>query len=191
MQDAVFRKESLEGFSVSAQVHEYMRASYPGLWIILGAMLALTGCGIFWACTAVIPTRIMGYALGNAGDETHRLYTAYMPPDSAETLQSGMAARVEEIPAQVVACGEIPLSRREVLALLAEERKDAQEMNDYLIYALGIGDWNVPILIQTERPLRDIKNGKPVPFIITTAQFRPLDFLRNAAFSNAHKEITP
>jgi hypothetical protein len=158
----------LEKISSPEQLDDYIRVSNPPMWMTLGAILLFLGAGFFWSLTAVIPATVSLTAMAEDAGMGGRRFIAYVPLESAGDIKPGMEARLGENPARVAEIGDTPLSYQEVSQRLP---------NDYVVYALGINDWNVRVTLQADSSLPASK--ALMPAVITTAQIRPLDFLVN------------
>lgn len=58
MENKVFRKESLDRISSPDEMHDYMRVTSPGLWMLLSVILALIIGFVVFACFVTIENDI-------------------------------------------------------------------------------------------------------------------------------------
>jgi hypothetical protein len=170
MADTIFRKESLDHVSSPDQLYDYIKVSNPGVWIALAALLTLLLAAFFWAATANIPTTVSAKAVV---DEEGR-YVCYLPYNVVQGIEPGMSARIGDNQAKVLRIAAIPESYREAAQTLP---------GDYVAYAMGLTEWNVkvefalePDFTSADAPSAD--SALVYPVTITTAQVRPLDFLK-------------
>ncbi|MDR3302421.1 MAG: hypothetical protein LBT01_07855 [Spirochaetaceae bacterium] len=178
MDNAIFRKTSLERISSPEQLNDYIKVANPAVWMVLGAMLLALSSLVFWGISATIPTTVSAIAMAEGGGR----YVCYFPPALGAGISPGMSVRVDGKEARVLEKGAAPLSFREAAEGLP---------SDYAAYALSLGEWNVKVRVvlnadfsgaavssqgRTSFPLT-ITAGVYVPLTITMAQTQPLDFL--------------
>ncbi|MDR1970579.1 MAG: hypothetical protein LBQ46_01535 [Treponema sp.] len=172
----LFRRESRDHISSPDQLYDYIRVNSPKMWTILLAFFFLGAAGIFWVFTAVIPVTFPLTARQIGGGR----YLAYVSPESAALLRPGTGARIGTRQGEIVSVAETPLSRGEALVSL---REDYRISGDYAAHALGLGEWNVALILSV--PAGDGPNAAEAAFsppgvferaVITSARIRPLDF---------------
>ncbi|MDR3337588.1 MAG: hypothetical protein LBT16_10330 [Treponema sp.] len=161
MDEKIFRKTSLDQVSSPDQLYDYIKVANPGVWTVLGAILLALAALVFWGISATIPTTVSAAALA----EGEGRYVCYFSPALGEGISPGMSVKIGGKEGRVLERGEIPLSYREAARALP---------SDYAAYALGLGDWNIRVLIASG-PAAEA--GSLVSAVITVAQTRPLDFL--------------
>ena len=160
MNDKLFRKSSLDKITGPEQLDDYIRVASPSLWVMLGAVVVLLIAVLVWSVTGTLPTTLSLNGVGNGGT-----VVCYLPPEEAETLSPGMAARAGDAQGTVSQVGELPLSRAEVSAALE---------SDYLAENLGLSDWNVPVTLAVP----GVPEGL-CPVTVTVDAVRPISFILN------------
>lgn len=159
MEESVFRKESLERVSSPEQLNDYIKVSGPSVWVVLAAVLLLLAALFVWAFTGSIPTTLNMTGMAAGGE-----ITCYVSTEEAQKLAPGMPAQAGSVAGTVSAVGDLPLSYAETAA---------RYESDYIAYALGLGDWNVPVRVAAAVP-----DGLQA-LTITTDTVHPIRFLFN------------
>jgi hypothetical protein len=162
--EGLFRRESLDRISSPEEFFDCLRVSNPGVWMVLGAILALLGAGGFWAFRAEIPLILRTHVL-SLGEGVYR---CYVPLGEGGELRTGMTGMVHGREAVVIRIGTRPLSRREASEVLPDE---------YAAYALGLSGWNVPVDLRLREPLPEEPPGIYPEARITLGVVRPLSLL--------------
>lgn len=159
MEESVFREKSLAQISSPEQLNDYIKVSGPSVWVVLAAVLLLLFALFFWAITGSIPLTLNVSGMAENGE-----VTCYVSAEDAAKLTPGMPVQVDGAAGSVLAIGEVPLSYAEAAARYA---------NDYTSYALGLGEWNVPVTVKA-----DVSAGVHALTFVTDA-VQPIRFLFN------------
>ena len=97
MQNQLFRKTSLERISSPEQLHDYMRATSPKLWMILAAVIALLGGFIIYASTAtmesVVPVKAEVFETEMEGEVLSSV-SIMLPASDKDVIRPGMQVRI-------------------------------------------------------------------------------------------------
>jgi hypothetical protein len=171
----LFRRESRESLSSPEELYDYIRVNKPRMWTILLALFFLGAAGVFWIFTALIPLTVSVKARRIDGGR----YIAFVSPELGAGLRPGMAVRIGKRRGAVASVAGIPLSRREAIRSLQE---DFRLSGDYAAYALGLGEWNVTLILSVpdgEAPEEGpgvSPGGAFEQAVIRSAGIRPLDF---------------
>lgn len=170
----LFRRESREHISSPEDLYGYIRVNTPRIWTILLALFFLASTGVFWVFTAVIPLTVSVKARQIEGGR----YIAFVSPELGAELEPGTAVRIGKRQGAVASVGA-PLSRQEAARLL---REDFRLSGDYTAYALGLGEWNVALILSVpegEDAGPDLSAaGTFEQAALSFARIRPLDFFR-------------
>ena len=163
MNQNIFRKASMEKISSPEQLNDYIRISRPGIWIALAAAFVLLASVFIWSVTGSLSVSVSAAGIARGG-----FLVCYLPPEEAEKLSEGMTAEIEAAgTGSVSAVARTPLSEQEAAASVE---------GDYAVYALKLGDWNVPVSIKTDAALEE---GQVYRVSIATGSIRPAAFLLN------------
>jgi hypothetical protein len=169
----LFRRESRERISSPEDLYDYIRVNNPRIWTILLALFFLAAAGVFWVFTAVIPLTVSLKARWIGPGR----YIAFVSPELGAELKPGMAARIGQRQGELASVAHTPLSREEAARSL---REDFRLSGDYVLHALGLGEWNVALILS-------VPEGKAGPGLpdgafeqaaLSFARLRPLDFFR-------------
>jgi hypothetical protein len=136
----LFRRESREHVSSPEDLYGYIRVNNPRIWTILLALFFLAFAGVFWVFTAVIPLTVSVKARQTGPGR----YISFVSPELAAELRPGMTARIGKRQGAIASVGHAPLSRQEAARSL---RDDFRLSGDYAAYALGLGEWNVALIL--------------------------------------------
>ena len=160
MSENLFRKVSLDRISSPEQLNDYIRVSNPGVWLTLGAVVAVLAAVFVWGFFGALPSTVSQNGFARDG-----VVTCYLETDHAAKVAPGMDARVGGAACTVSSVGAQPLSLEEA---------GAGYESDYTRYALNLSEWNTQVTIDAP--------GTPdglTPVVITLASVRPIDFLLN------------
>lgn len=161
MNKGLFRKASLDRVSSPEQLNDYIRVSNPSVWLILGAVAALIIAVFVWAIWGDLPTKtaVRGRAEGG-------VVTCYLPAEGAAGITSDKTVEYGDITGRVISVG--------TRALAYDDVSEALGGDEYALYMLGVGEWNVPVTMEIE--------GAPDGIIdvsVITDTISPIDFLLN------------
>ena len=91
MQSQLFRQKSVERISSPEQLQAYMRVTNPGIWMVLGAVIALlAGLIVASALVRVETTLAVRGEIGAAGGDM----AIVLPAEKAGAVREGMEVRV-------------------------------------------------------------------------------------------------
>jgi hypothetical protein len=168
----LFRRESRESLASPEKLYDYIRVNKPRMWTILLALFFVGAAGVFWIFTAVIPLTV--------SVKTRQIgpgrYIAFVSPELGAELRPGMAVRIGKRQGAVASVADTPLSLREAIRSLQE---DFRLSGDYAAYALGLGDWNVALILSVpDSGAADSGPGTGAfeQAVINSARLRPLEF---------------
>ncbi len=162
MENGLFRKSALDKLNAPECLDKYIQVTPPGIWIALGALLILVLSLLLWAAQGELPTVVK-----STGILQNDKVVCFFPPEEAKAIRVGMTAIVNKTPARVQQVDSLPLSPEEAL-------KGVQ--GDYIRASLGVGEWNVRVVLGPEESLESVAL---YDVSITTAKIRPLDFIVN------------
>lgn len=131
MKENLFRKASLDKVTSPEQLDELIRVANPSLWVTLAAIVILLAAVLGWSVFGALPTTLSASAFSNDGT-----LTFYLSAEEAATVKGGMTVQTGASKGIVSSVGALPLSRDEAAATLG---------SDYLVGALILSDWSVPV----------------------------------------------
>lgn len=108
MKESIFRKKSLDRISSPEQLNDYIRASNPGVWLVLGAIVALLISVCVWGIFGKLDTKLTTAAVCENG----KLF-CFVREDDIEKVKSGMKVLVNEDECAVTGISEKPVSTDE------------------------------------------------------------------------------
>lgn len=89
MENGLFRQKSLEKISSPEQMNDYIRVTGPGVWLVLGAVLALLAGLIIWSVAGRLETTVTAAAV--AGPEGT---VCYIREDDLDSMAEGAPVRI-------------------------------------------------------------------------------------------------
>ena len=94
MKNPLFRESAVDKIKSPEQLNEYIKVTGPGLWIILGALVAIFAAFFIWGFLGSIPetTIITGTTL--APDGNALAVYCYLPVEEAQRIAAGMQVQV-------------------------------------------------------------------------------------------------
>lgn len=161
MNKSIFRKTSLDRVSSPEQLNDYIRVSNPSIWLILGAVAALLIALFVWAIWGDLPTnkRVSGYAEGG-------VVVCYIDAAEIKGIEPGKQVECENLKGVVTEVGDKALSYEEVSTRLGGD--------EYMLYALNVGQWSIPVTMEIAGAPDEV-----VSVSVTTESISPIDFLLN------------
>jgi len=169
MQNKLFKKSSVERFSSPEKLDDYIQVSTPASWMVLGAALALLLGLLIWGFFGE-----MTQTASFSGIVRDGLLRCYISGADVGELSEGMQAEITPLSGgaqggvlqgSVASIAAHPLSYTEASAGIE---------SDYLLDALGITTWNIPVIISTQQALYEdvVYNVR-----VVTKTFRPIDLV--------------
>jgi hypothetical protein len=86
----IFRQQALDRINSPEQLHDYMKVTNPGIWIILAAVILLLGGMFAWASVGKLETTANAMAVIENGTATVMLTEA-----ASSKITSEMSVRIE------------------------------------------------------------------------------------------------
>ena len=86
----IFRQQALDRINSPEQLHDYMKVTNPGIWIILAAVILLLGGMFAWASVGKLETTANAMAVIENGTATVMLTEA-----ATSKITSDMSVRIE------------------------------------------------------------------------------------------------
>lgn len=155
----LFTQAALARISSPDQLNDYIRVANPSVWLVLAAVLILLAALLIWSVYGMLPTTIAETCVAKDG-----VLTCYM--SNASDVAPGMSVRVgNKMSGTVAFVSDTPYSSREV---------GNQYSDDYIVYMLGVEDWNFEIRIDAP----GVPDGLTAVTIIT-GEVHPISFILN------------
>ena len=92
MEKGLFRKKSLDKFQSPESLHDYIRVSNPGMWILMAAMIILLVGACVWGFLGTLESTVNAVVHVDDG-----VVTCYADETDAERIQPGMRVRVDKM----------------------------------------------------------------------------------------------
>ena len=89
MKKKIFRQKSLDRIASPEQMNDYLRATRPGIWIMLAIIILLLAAFFAWASIGQLETKVQGKATVEDG-------TAWITVLSGTEITAGMTIRIGE-----------------------------------------------------------------------------------------------
>ena len=152
----LFREKSLEAIESPEVLNDYLKVTSPGVWLVLGAVMALLIGALLWGIFGRISTGVNVAVLSQDGESV-----CVVP---YETLPDVIAAGEVQVNGAVYAIGESALAKTLVVS---------EETSPYLRMAASLSIGDVAVEIPITAGLEDgIYTGS-----VTTETIRPLSLL--------------
>lgn len=91
MESGLFRKKSLDKFQSPESLHDYIRVSNPGMWILMAAMVILLVGACVWGFLGTVESTVKAVVHVDNG-----VAICYADDADAERIQPGMRVRVDK-----------------------------------------------------------------------------------------------
>jgi hypothetical protein len=155
--NTIFRKSSMDKVSSPEQLNDYIKASRPGVWLILTAVVVLLIGVCVWGVLGTLTTTRDAVTVVQDGKAT-----CYVSIEAAKNLTPGMEVHVGDSTGSIISVASVPV---EVTA----------GFGAYTLYLGGLkaGDWVVPVTVKTSAP-----NGTYMAKIILET-ISPVSFVLN------------
>ncbi len=89
MKSDIFRQKNIDKMSSPEDLNEYVKATRPGVWIIIVAIIILLGGAIVWSITAKLSSSVSCAVVVNKGNAQ-----CYILENSGENVNSGMTVNL-------------------------------------------------------------------------------------------------
>ncbi len=159
MAETIFRKESVKKVSSPEELHDYIKISNPGIWLVLAAAAALLIALLVWAAVGSLDTTVT--ASGVARDGKLVCYMA-----DASGIMQGQEVTVNGVHGTVTAVSAKPISR--------DRAQTESGADEYALYCLALPEWSYVVELTLADALTD---GTFARAEIVTEQIRPLDYI--------------
>lgn len=157
MQEKLFRKKSLQKVSSPEQLNDYIRASNPGIWLLLSAIILLLVGAIIWGIFGKLDTLIPTGAVSKKGE-----IICYVKEKDLSRIQKNTVLRIQGKDYPVVKVERKPVS--------ASSLPDS-----YILHAakMSESEWAYPVICQGS-----LEDGVyPASLIVESVS--PISFLTN------------
>lgn len=155
MANPILTKNRGEKVSSPEQLSDYIKVSNVGVWILLGLIFILLASVLVWGVVGNLNTTVKAMGVAENGK-----VICYLP--SADKIQKGNKARMNDISGTVTDISEKPLSAEEI----------AEEYDAYTTYQLQLSDWNYVVTIDAE----NCPNGVCTFYVIGDS-VKPISFI--------------
>ena len=154
----LFRKKSLEKVSSPEQMNDYIRVTGPGVWLVLGAVVALLAGLILWSVLGRLETTVPAAAVAGPDGSV----VCYIGEDDVSAVRPGQPVRVAGQEHTLAAVASQPVA--------VDESFDAYALH---LGGLEVGQWVYPA--QLDGPLDEGVYGAE----IVVDSVPPISFLLN------------
>lgn len=154
----LFRKKSMDMISSPEDLHDYVRVTNPGVWLILSAIIVLLAGFIVWGIFGEIHTEIDAVCVTDGGKTI-----CYVSEENVKAVQPGMTVTAAD--GTVCTVSEI-----------SGEALDASEvLSDYAMHVGGFaeGQWIHELMLD-----RNLTNGT-CSASVTVDSVEPISFILN------------
>ncbi len=157
---SIFNKQAVERLRSPDDLDRYLRATTPGVWMVLFAVFVLTvgllAWGVFGSVSASVST---------TGASINGVVYCMLDGDQVAQVHEGDPAYVDSQQAHVARVSKVPLSVAEAKGVLS---------SDYLVEALMPGEWGYLVVLDGASLEGE---GIPVTVSITTARIAPISLV--------------
>lgn len=157
---SIFNKQAVERLRSPDDLDRYLRATTPGVWMVLFAVFVLSvgllAWGIFGSVSASVST---------TGASLNGKVYCMLDGEQVAQVHEGDSAYVGNQQARVARISKVPLSSAETKSFLS---------NDYLVEALMPGEWGYLVVLEGASLEAE---GVPVTVSITTARIAPISLV--------------
>ena len=157
MNKQLFKKSSIDKVSSPEQLHDYVKVTNPGLWMVISAIVILLAGVVVWGAIGKIDTAMETAIVADGGNAV-----IYIGESDVEKLEIGMIVRSEGKEYKITDIAKEPI------------KVDAS-LSDYAIHASGlaIGEWVYAVSIDGEH-----SDGVHKADIVTES-ISPISFILN------------
>ena len=157
MNKQLFKKSSIDKVSSPEQLHDYVKVTNPGLWMVISAIVILLAGVVVWGAIGKIDTAMETAIVADGGNAV-----IYIGESDVEKLEIGMTVRSEGKEYKITDIAKEPI------------KVDAS-LSDYAIHASGlaIGEWVYAVSIDGEH-----SDGVHKADIVTES-ISPISFILN------------
>ena len=132
MDNGLFRQKSLDKVSSPEQMNDYIRVTDPGVWLVLGAVIALLAGVLIWSVLGRLETTVAAAAVAGADGGV----VCYIEEDDLEAVREGQTVRIggEEHALGEVASRPVPVD---------------ETFDTYTLHVGGLetGQWVYPVQV--------------------------------------------
>ena len=134
MNKQLFKRNSMDKISSPEQLHDYVKVTNPGLWMVISAIVILLVGAVVWGFIGKIDTTMTTAIVADSGNAV-----IYIGESDVEKIEIGMTVRSEGKEYSITGISETPI-------------KVDESFTDYAIYASGlaIGEWVYAVSIDGE-----------------------------------------
>ena len=158
MENGLFRQKSLEKVSSPEQMNDYIRVTGPGVWLVLGAVVALLAGLIVWSALGRLETTVTAAAVAGADGRV----VCYIGEEDLDAVEQGQTVRIGGEEHALLEVAARPVA--------ADETLDAYAMH---VGDLEAGQWVYPAVVDTS-----LAEGVYAAEIVVDS-VRPISFLLN------------
>lgn len=154
----IFRQKSLDSISSPEELHDYVRVTNPGVWLILSAIVFLLTGFIVWGIYGQIDTMVDAVCVTDDG-----VTVCYVDEDDVKQIRTGMALVTDD--------GETC-----TISDISKEALDAGDvLSDYAMHVGGFaeGQWIHELTINEQ-----LANGTCAAEVIVDS-VKPISFILN------------
>ncbi len=134
MNKQLFKRNSMDKISSPEQLHDYVKVTNPGLWMVISAIVILLVGTVVWGFIGKIDTTMTTAIVADSGNAV-----IYIGESDVEKIEIGMTVRSEGKEYSITGISQAPI-------------KVDESFTDYAIYASGlaIGEWVYAVSIDGE-----------------------------------------
>lgn len=139
MEQKIFRKKSLDKINSPESLNDYIRVSNPGVWLILGAVIALLIGVVVWGIFGSVDSAVNAYAVVSDGEAV-----CYVSKDDIACVEKGTIVILDGKESNVCKIGSFN-----------------EEKNSYEVYAetkAADGSYSAELVIERVRPVSFVLN---------------------------------
>lgn len=157
MESNVFRQKSIEQVSSPEQLNDYIKATNPGVWIILAAVATLLVGFIVWGTVGTLETKLNVAAVSDSGT-----VTCYVKETDLSDIGTDNTVRIDGSEYNVASISDLPIPVDD-------------SFTDYTLYIgdLTTGEWVYTVTLSSGLP-----DGVYEAEIVTDS-VSPISFLFN------------
>lgn len=136
MANSVFRQNNIEHVSSPEQLNDYIKATSPGIWIILAAVAMLLAGFIVWGTVGTLETKLHVAAVSDSGT-----VTCYVKETDLFDIGTDNTVRIDGSEYTVASISDLPISADD-------------NFTDYALHIGGLttGEWVYAVILNGELP---------------------------------------